>query len=45
MGNSYRAQMFTVSLHISGAVLDAGDKEESIITQESSLGAGTEGWS
>lgn len=38
--------MFTESLHVSGAVLDAGDKEESIIvTQESTLGAGIEGWS
>lgn len=37
--------MFTESLHVSDAVLNTGDKEESIITQESTLGAEKEGWS
>lgn len=37
--------MFTESLNVSGAVLNAGDKEESIITQESTFRAETEEWS
>lgn len=37
--------MFTKSLHVPGAVLDTGDKEESIIIHDSTLGAGPEGWS